>query len=48
MFPKWVVGTLNLCLLMLVNVKKELVFQVIAELSKRKKTVQIQEFQTLG
>ena len=47
-FPLWVEGNLNLCLFMMVNAKKELVFQVIAEMRKRPKTVQMQEYQTLG
>ena len=47
-FPILVVGTLNLCLLMLVNAKQELILQVIADLRKRPKTVQMEAFQTLG
>ena len=38
-FPIWVVGTLNLCLLMLVTAKKESVFYVTTELGKCPTTV---------
>ena len=43
MFPIWVVGTLNLCLLMLVTAKKELELYVTTELRKRPKTTPISQ-----
>ena len=42
-FAIWVVGTLYLCLLMLVTAKKELELYVTTELKKRPKTTPISQ-----